>query len=308
MQPKVQKRTRIAPRTGLVCLGLLAANAVHAALPACGRALGNPVPVVQGAGMLESLVFDGDGRLLFTDISAKTVNVIARQGAAPTVLAGQISVPGGLALGEQREVYVGSSPNVLTPFFPSLGKSSLIRIDLDTGAKQTHVTGLSMGNGVVRTRDGHFYASDDLAASLDRVLPDKTVQRTWLKQQSNGLALSADEQTLFINQSLPAKILALDLRTGQQRVLLPTPEGEYFSFLDGLTIDSTGTLYAAAYLSGDIWRISPSGQACILASGFKRPSALAFGRPEKGFASTSLYVTTHSGQLLELPGVLESRP
>lgn len=307
MHTKTTHATRLAQRASVFCLGLMAAHTVQAALPACGRALGTPVPVVQGVGMLESLVFDGDGRLLFTDINAKTVNVITRKGAAPTVLAGNIALPGGLALGDQRDVYVGSSPNILTPFFPSLGKSSLVRIDLDTGTAQTHVTGLSMGNGVVRTRDGHFYASDDLAASLDRILPDKTVQRTWLKQQSNGLALSADQQTLFINQSLPAKVLALDLKTGQQRVLLPTPAGEYFSFLDGLTIDSTGTLYAAAYLTGEIWRISPDGQACILASGFKRPSALAFGRPEKGFASTSLYVTTHSGKLLELPGVLDAQ-
>jgi sugar lactone lactonase YvrE len=262
------------------------------------------VPIVQDGGALESLVFDSDGRLLFSDWTGGSVNVIAHKGDAPVVLVGDIDWPCGLALGDKRDVYVGSGCDMLAAFSPNQGNANLIHIDLDTGAAQTYVIGLSMANGVVRASDGTFYASDDMASSLDRVLPDKTVQNTWLPQQSNGMVLSADERTLYVNQSLPAKVMAVDPATGRISVYADTPEGKDFALLDGLTIDTTGVLYAAAYLAGEIWRITRDGSICVIASGFDLPSAVAFGRPGRGFSATSLYVTTHSGSLFELPGVL----
>lgn len=298
--------SRLTP-AALLALGLLATT-THAALPDCTRPARAQVPVLQDAGMLEALIFDNDGRLIYSDMSSKTVKLIASKGAEPVVLATSVATPGGLALGAQRDLYVGAISDILTPFFPTYARSNVMHVDLDTGKTTPYASGLSMANGIVRAKDGTLFASDDLASSLDRILPNGTVQRTWLAQQGNGMALSVDERTLYVNQTWPAKIVAVDLPSGTTRTLLDTPPGEYWAALDGLTIDaSTGTLYAAAYLAGAIWQITPNGQACVLARGLKLPSAVAFGRPEKGFSASSLYVTTHSGSLLELPNVLPER-
>ena len=78
------------------------------------------------------------------------------------------------------------------------------RVDLVQGQVTPVVKGLSMANGVVRAPDGSYYASDNLALSLDRVSPSGVVQRKWLNLNSNGLALSRDGRTLFVNQFMPA--------------------------------------------------------------------------------------------------------
>ena len=89
------------------------------------------------------------------------------------------------------------------------------RVDLVQGQVTPVVKGLSMANGVVRAPDGSYYASDNLALSLDRVSPSGVVQRKWLNLNSNGLALSRDGRTLFVNQFMPAAIKAVNLATGQ---------------------------------------------------------------------------------------------
>lgn len=268
-----------------------------------------PQVVVQDAGFLESLTFDQGGRLLYTNVTQKALKVVATKGAEPTLLIGDLSELGGLALGHQQDLYVGLG-NGLGGLLPGLGKARLIRVDLSSGASQPHAQGLSMANGVVRASDGTLYASNDLARSLDRVLPDGTVQRGWLKQISNGLALSPDQRTLYVNQSLPAKVLAVDLTTTPPavRVHATPPSSSALVFLDGLTLAPDGALYAATQLSGAIWRLTPDHQICALAKGMPFASAVAAGRDGQGFSASSLYVTSFSGKIYELPGVIRPQP
>jgi sugar lactone lactonase YvrE len=288
--------------TLLLALGLSTLGSAFATIPACADAV-TPTVVLQDQGMLEAVIVDPEGRLLLSNISKKAVQRLARRDEQPTILFSDITGPGGLALGDQNDLYVGAGGN-LSAFVPSTGKASILRFDLATGARQTYATGLSMSNGVRRGADGTMYASNDLAKSLDRVLPNGQVQTTWLKQNSNGMSFSADGQTLFFNQTFPAKVMAVDLRTNQVRVhAQPTDAIDGLAVFDGMTIDAQGNLFVAAYLQGKVLRVSPAGVMCAVASGLSAPSDMAIGTGLNGFTAGNLYVTSHSGRLYELPGV-----
>lgn len=297
-------------RPGLITLaaafatafGALIANPASAAPPDC-PGVGAARQLTSGRGPLESIAFDPQGRLLFTSITKGALfRLEAPQGEVTTVTS-SLKSPGGIAVVNEREAYVGTG-NTLTGLTPWLGAAGIARVDLGTGAVTQVVKGLAMANGMVRASDGTFYASDDLAKSLDRVLPDGTVQRGWLALNSNGLALSADERTLYVNQMIPPKVLAVDRASGQVRVVAEVPEGRGWTWLDGLGIDRQGLLYVASYWSGEVWRLTPGGNWCTVARGLTLPSAVTPGSAGAGFDTGSVYVTTHGGGLFEVPGAV----
>lgn len=283
------------------------ARAAESGLLPC-EGVGAPVLLLSGQGPLESIVFDQQGRLLFTRLFKGELSRLDAPQAAPATVAVGISSPGGIAVTGPHEACVGVG-NGLYGFLPSLGKAGIVRVDLDNGQVTPHVSGLSMSNGLVRAADGTFYASDDLAASLDRVLPDGTVQRTWLSQNSNGLAISKDQKTLYVNQMVPASILAIDRATGRATVVADAPPARKWSWLDGLDIDEQGRLYVVSYWAGEVWRLDPvSRRMCLLASNLSMPSAVAVGRAGGAYRASSIYVTTHSGRLHEVPGAVPAKP
>lgn len=295
----------LAPALATLVVGgasLLLSGSSHAAgpgMPECAG-VGSLRVVRDQLGTLESAAFDPSGRLLYTGVGKKALIRMDQPGATPVTVATGLSAPGGIAVVNAHEAYVGSG-NSLGGLIPALGAATIMRVNLDTGEVKPHVKGLSMSNGLVRASDGSFYASDDFAKSLDRVLPDGTVQRTWVKLNSNGLALSKDEKTLYVNQFLPAKVYAVDVATGAYKVHGEVPSERSLTGLDGLSIDDSGNLYIAAYFSGEVWRLAPDGQFCRLAKGLSLPSAPVVGRSGQGYAPTSLYVVSHSGHLYEVP-------
>lgn len=94
---------------------------------------------------------------------------------------------------------------------------------------------------------------------------------------ANGLALSADEHSLYMVESDTDSVYRIDLASGTATVFacnvgrLP----------DGLALDATGDLFASCYASDDIHRISPSGEVTLFAYDrwailLSRPTNLAF--------------------------------
>ena len=82
---------------------------------------------------------------------------------------------------------------------------------------------------------------------------------------ANGLALSADERSLFLVESDTDRIYRFPLREdgslGRGRVF-----ARHVGRLpDGLALDAEGHLYAACYASDEIYRIAPSGRKRLLA-------------------------------------------
>jgi gluconolactonase len=99
---------------------------------------------------------------------------------------------------------------------------------------------------------------------------------------ANGLALSADERTLFMVESDTDRVYRFDLFADGE---LAPPEvyAESVGRLpDGLSLDEAGSLYVACYASDEIWRISPNREKVLLGWDhfgilLGRPTNLAWG-------------------------------
>ena len=94
---------------------------------------------------------------------------------------------------------------------------------------------------------------------------------------ANGLAMSADERTLFMIESDTDSVYRIDLATGTS-ALYAENVGR---MPDGLALDVEGNLFASCYASDDIHRISPSGEMTLFAYDrcailLSRPTNLAF--------------------------------
>ena len=99
---------------------------------------------------------------------------------------------------------------------------------------------------------------------------------------ANGLALTADEQHLFMVESDSDSILRFEIGSDGR----PQPPERYAEqvgrFPDGLALDAVGNLYVCCYASDEIWRIGTDRQKTLLAHdrwGIRlgRPTNLAFG-------------------------------
>jgi gluconolactonase len=99
---------------------------------------------------------------------------------------------------------------------------------------------------------------------------------------ANGLALTADEQHLFMVESDSDSILKFEVGPNSRLRQPETYADQVGRLPDGLALDSVGNLYVCCYASDEIWRISPDRQKTLLADDrwgilLGRPTNLAFG-------------------------------
>jgi len=113
---------------------------------------------------------------------------------------------------------------------------------------------------------------------------------------TNGIEVSPDQKTLYVNESNQLKIWAYDLSpTGEvsnKRLFKSFEEGG----LDGMRCDIQGNIYLTRWSNGVILKLSPDAQILeeIQLTG-KRPTNLAFG----GEDGKTVYVTEAERGVLE---------
>ena len=97
---------------------------------------------------------------------------------------------------------------------------------------------------------------------------------------TNGLDLSPDGKTLYVNESVQRKIWAFDVvpeGVANKRLLMAFPDHG----LDGMRVDVDGRLYVTRYGKGTVAVVSPAGtllrEIDVLG---KRPSNICFGGPD----------------------------
>jgi len=161
-----------------------------------------------------------------------------------------------------------------------------------------HEPRMNQPNDIAIDNKDRLYASDpDFKAGTGRIWRiDTDGKVTFLDSlgTTNGIELSPDEKTLYVNAS--RKVWAYDLspegNISNKRVLV-----EFNDFgMDGMRCDIKGNLYIARFGKGMVVVVSPQGKIIreIPLSG-KRPTNVAFG----GNDGRTMYVTLQDQGNLE---------
>ena len=105
----------------------------------------------------------------------------------------------------------------------------------------------------------------------------------------NGVVLSRDERTLFLNNTNGEYVIAFDVRPdgslanrrnfAKYEGVTPNAAGVPVSGADGLTLDSEGRLYAAC--ANGVQVFSPQGQHLGTVPTPRSPQNLSFAGPDK---------------------------
>jgi gluconolactonase len=142
-------------------------------------------------------------------------------------------------------------------------------LKLDRGTKKFSVfcrsDDFNQPNDLTINRKGQLFASDpnwkEKTGKLWRIDPDgKPVLLAADMGTTNGIALSPDEKTLYVNESVQRTIWAFDVdaedNVSNKRLFYQFPD---FG-LDGMKTDVAGNLYVARHGKGTIVILSPAGK------------------------------------------------
>lgn len=194
------------------------------------------------------------------------------------------SVGNGIRFDRQGQMYVADyvGHNVLK-VDPASRKISVL----------AHEPKMSQPNDLAITRGGDFYASDpNWKASTGRVWHVSKQGKVNLVADAmgtaNGVEVSPDEKTLYVNESVQRKIWAFDIQPDgslkNKRLLREFPDHGF----DGMRCDTAGNLYVTRHGKGTVVKLSPGGELLkevdVLG---KMPSNLCFG----GSDGKTVYVT-----------------
>jgi gluconolactonase len=170
-------------------------------------------------------------------------------------------------------------------------------LKVDMASKQmsvyAHDSTMNQPNDIAIDSKDRLYASDpNWKANTGRIWRVDTGGKISLLEDNmgtaNGIEVSPDEKTLYVNESVQRKVWAYDLSDSgtisNKRLLIEFPD---FG-MDGMRCDIDGNLYIARHGKGTIAKVSPAGKLLqeIKLIGTK-PSNIAFG----GTDGRTAYVT-----------------
>lgn len=173
-------------------------------------------------------------------------------------------------------------------FIADYTNHAILKVDMASRAISVyaHEPRMNQPNDIAIGADGTLYASDPHWASATGQIwrIDVDARITLLETAmgtTNGIEVSADERTLYVNESVQRTIWAYDLAPGGQisrkRLLIQFPD---FG-LDGMRCDTAGNLYVTRHGKGVVAKVSPAGVLLReIAVGGKLCTNLAFGGPD----------------------------
>ena len=125
-------------------------------------------------------------------------------------------------------------------------------------------------------------------------------------EKPNGLALSPDERTLYVNDTAKYHVRAIDLDPsgsplpGRDRVLASF-DPEEPGGPDGLKVDREGRLYVA--VAQGVWVLDPEGKLLGILAVPRRPSNLAWADPDARTLVITAVDAVHRVRM-KVPGVM----
>ena len=171
-------------------------------------------------------------------------------------------------------------------------------LKVDMTSKQlsvyAHDSTMNQPNDIAIDSKDRLYASDpNWKAGTGRIWRIDTDGKPTVLEDSmgttNGIEVTPDEKTLYVNESVQRKVWAYDLSSGgsvsNKRLLMEFPD---FG-MDGMRCDVDGNLYIARHGKGVVAKVSSKGQLLkeIILQG-KKPSNIAFGGPDGRTAYVTL--------------------
>jgi hypothetical protein len=169
-------------------------------------------------------------------------------------------------------------------------------IDFDTGGTTVLLGGLDNPNGLVVARDGTVFVSElSYTGRIHEISPDGTSQVIASGAMfPNNMALSNDEQTLYIAMYTDGVIAALDREPGgwsPPRVLY-----DVGLEIEAIAVDACDNVYTSPYNGSDLVRVSRDGTVVeslgALPSGYI--ASMRFGSGVGGWQRDGLYVTNRN--------------
>ena len=167
-------------------------------------------------------------------------------------------------------------------------KHNILKVNVRTRQITVHAHNdrMNQPNDLAIADDGTLYASDpnwkEATGQLWRIDTDGTTTRLAENMgTTNGIEVSPDGKTLYVNESKQRKLWAFDITdektvTGK-RLLKEFPDHGF----DGMRCDVDGNLYLTRYGKGVVAKVTPQGKILreipVLGA---RPSNLCFGGPD----------------------------
>jgi gluconolactonase len=247
---------------------------------------------------------EADGTLLFSDINGNTIHRLTPPAAiSPYRMPSNNS--NGLAIDVQGRL-LAAEHGARRVSVATLGQAEVTLVERYQGQQ------LNSPNDLVVRSDGTIYFTDPPygLGNRQREVPFNGVYRIdplgaleveWegpLSSRPNGIALSPDEQVLYVADTV-GLVRAYDvLGSGaltNERTLVPNISGP-----DGMAVDSAGNLYVTAGTGVEVY--GPDGHSFGVIPVPRQPANCAFG----GADHRTLYITARQGLYrvsLSIPGL-----
>jgi gluconolactonase len=259
-----------------------ATNTVAPAIPGVVAA-GTPVTVIkEGFEGTEGPIAAPDGSLLFTETAASRITKIERDGNVTTFLE-NTNGSNGLAFDAKgRLISVQTTP-----------KQTRVGVIYPQGSETTLAEVDGRPNDLTVAKNGGVYFTLPAGANsaVFYIPPGGPATKTTAQiENPNGITLSRDEKTLYVNNTRGEYIVAFDVqpdgRLANQRNFAryegTTKSNDgVTSGADGLAIDNDGRIYAAINTTGGVQVFSPQGQHLGTIPTSRGAQNLAFAGPDK---------------------------
>ena len=235
----------------------------------------------------EGPAVDRDGNLYAVNYSKEgTIGKITPKGVSSIFIElPNRSIGNGIRFNSKGEMLIADYTN-----------HNILKVDMTSKALSvySHDSTMNQPNDIAIDSKDRLYASDpNWKAGTGRIWRvDIDGKMNVLEDNmgtTNGIEVSPDEKTLYVNESVQRKVWAYDLSTNgaisNKRLLI-----EFLDFgMDGMRCDVDGNLYIARYGKGVVAKVSPKGELLkeITLLG-KNASNIAFGGPDGRTAYVTL--------------------
>lgn len=303
-------------RKFLVLFGLLLSTCAFSAAPALASLPPCTGPVSQsviysGQGVLESVIVGGGGKLFVsggTETGDAQLLGYTRGNPTPSVISTAGPGPGGLAWNRKNLLWGYGNTLVNGKAGDTDPKAGLFSLNPRTGARSVVSDRLGMANGIARAADGTIYATNDLGFKVDAIRKGVTINGWSSLESGNGLVVGKNQKYMYVNQTFvkPSSIAKVSIDDPTKVWTFFTAPEESSLLLDGMARDSQNNLYVAVLGLGEIWKVTPQKQACVLATGLLTPSAVAISSAKKGFKAGNLYAVGFGGEIVQVSGATKA--